>query len=552
MVQDISGPEALSPASVQARRQLEDAKRFLLTGDLKQAQDVCRQLLEEYAEYLGALETLGRTYIAMGKFEAALPCFVRASMLCPDEPSILARLGEVYFHMGGTETALQNLEQAVELGLDDSEAAEAYFTLGRVLESQREYERAIEYFDKSLAIDPGNGLAAYFLGICHEETGEQEKAIKAFRQALKGGLSITDQALVQYCISRGSASKAVKKIFADLDQLKSDLAEVANDKSDSVFFTAHIAAARAHALEGSGKHEDAWNSLVEANEPLNQLYADKHRMRDDMDEANFRRASEWNYAGPPQTASGKTELPVSLFIIGPSRAGKSTLERLVSSMKGVKPGYESEIVQAAANVTSNSSGLMALEYPGQLPFTLHRSFTRNYEEEVLKRAEGSKLFTITHPGLILDVGRIAETVPNAKFIFIERDTDDTALRIFGKIYLKGTNFYAYDVENIYEFLSGYSRLINSWSSVLSGVSMRVTLSVLSGQSMRVTYEEMIADPEKTRAQIAEFCGMPKPKGALPNLGDDTGCAKPYLDMLKKVRAGSSPEQLGGRWVSPSS
>lgn len=536
MIQDKTGPEALSPESVQARRQLEDAQRFLLTGNLEKAQDVCRELLSEHAEYVAALETLGQTYVATGKYEAALPCFARASMLCPDVPSILARLGEVYFHLGGTEMALQSLAEAIDLGLDESDAAEAYYTLGRVFERKCEYDRAAEYFTKVLAIDPGDGVAAYFLGSCHEEIGEHGKAIQAFRQALKGGQSITDQALVQYCISCGPTSKADKKILADLDQLKNDLVKGDNEKTDSAFFTAHIASARAHILEGLGKHDEAWECLVEANEPVNTLYANDVRMSNDMGEASLQRTTQWNYAGPPPDACGDSELPVSLFIIGPSRAGKSTLERLVSSMKGVKRGYENEIVQAVARLTSDSSGLLSLQYPGQLPTALHGSFTSNYEEEVLKRADGAKLFTITHPGLVLDIGRIAETVPNAKFIFIERDTDDTAIRIFGKIYLKDTNFYAYDVEKIYESLSGYSKLINSWSSVLSGVSMRLT------------YEDMIADPEKTRAQIAEFCGMPKLKDALPDLGDDRRCAEPYLDMLKKAHAGSSPDQLGGRWV----
>ena len=39
-------------------------------------------------------------------------------------------------------------------------------------------------------------------------------------------------------------------------------------------------------------------------------------------------------------ATGNGENPISLFILGPSRSGKSTMERLVGGLAGVKRGYE--------------------------------------------------------------------------------------------------------------------------------------------------------------------------------------------------------------------
>ena len=98
----------MSPSSVQARRQLEDARSFLQNGNYAEAQDACRELLGEHAEYVGALYTLGRAYAASQNHEAALPCFIRASMLSPFEPSILVQLGQVYFNLGAGETALQS------------------------------------------------------------------------------------------------------------------------------------------------------------------------------------------------------------------------------------------------------------------------------------------------------------------------------------------------------------------------------------------------------------------------------------------------------------
>ena len=47
----------------------------------------------------------------------------------------------------------------------------------------------------------------------------------------------------------------------------------------------------------------------------------------------------------------------------------------------------------------------------------------------------------------------------------------------------------------------------------------------------VHYEEMIASPLKTRAEVAGLCGLETAGGPMPGLGDDRGCAAPYLVMM---------------------
>ena len=158
---------------------------------------------------------------------------------------------------------------------------------------------------------------------------------------------------------------------------------------------------------------------------------------------------------------------------------------------------------------------------GQLPPSLHQAFTENYADEIAVRAPDASVFTNSHLGTISDLGRIAETVPNMRVIFVERDADDIAHRIFGKIYPLDTNPYAYDIAAIRAHLDFHTRLIEAWSSHLGELSMRVS------------YEDMIADPKDTLAKIADFCGLPAPAGKLPELGDDRGCAKANPEYLKE-------------------
>jgi len=370
------------------------------------------------------------------------------------------------------------------------------------------------------------------------ELGEPKKATKEYESVLKSNMfPPMDHVQILYELSQRPKLDEAGKILADIDALERE-APSFDDDLQVASFTGLINMARASLFECLGEYKDSWNSLEKGNAPLNTAYANAAQATRQQNPKIISLAHDWDYAGPAARLDGNLNIPLSLLILGPSRAGKTTLGRLVASIQGVKRGHESEIVKKSAVRTSMDTGILMMSFPGQLPSTIHGAFSKAYAEEITARAGEIQCYTITHPGLITDLGCIAETVPNMKVVFIEREVDDTALRIFGKYYQEGTNPFAYNLARIYEYIEGYGELVDTWASKLPGVSMHIS------------YEDMIADPKNELEKIADFCGLPRPMGVLPELGDDRGCAKPYLDMLKKARAGSSPEQLGGRWVSP--
>jgi len=50
----------------------------------------------------------------------------------------------------------------------------------------------------------------------------------------------------------------------------------------------------------------------------------------------------------------------------------------------------------------------------------------------------------------------------------------------------------------------------------------------------IKYEDMVADPAGARQIVADLCGVSASHSLLPEIGDDRGCAKPYLDMMRGV------------------
>jgi tetratricopeptide (TPR) repeat protein len=62
--------------------------------------------------------------------------------------------------------------------------ARAYFRIGKAYFDHDEWQRAVEYFEKSLKAQEGNGQAHLLLGLCYREMKQPEQAEKEFEKAV--------------------------------------------------------------------------------------------------------------------------------------------------------------------------------------------------------------------------------------------------------------------------------------------------------------------------------------------------------------------------------
>lgn len=503
----VSDPASAAIAS--AHQKLTQAERLRRSGDLEKAVSICEALIDQYPDYVGALHTLGLIHIRTEKYWQALSCFVRAAMLNPKDWTILTSLAQVYLSLGAAELSAKTLEQAIAINQTD---ANIHFTLGQIYDHEREYELAAKSFEKAVTLDSSHAPAWSELGKVYIHMGLVEEAAEALTSAHK-------------------ANPAVVYALSSLSQLPPHLTDISiltaidevdrktSPKDDD--FVIRTAFARAEALDRLGRYEEAWEQLVAANKPLHQRYGAAYRKHVQTRKAATSRAETYR---PKESGwPSKSDYPISLFILGPSRSGKTTLEKLIGNMRGVKRGYESPIVERAVKRTSQLSGLLTLSLLSGLPKTLDSRFAELYCDELMHRASGAAVFTNTHPGRIADVGRIADTVPNARFVFVRRDTDDTALRILMKHYRKDTNYYGYDVPATYGEIAWYYQLIDIYGEKLASICTQIS------------YEDLIAEPLNELASVANLCGLETFDGLVTPPGDDRGCAGPYKKMLASAR-----------------
>ncbi len=490
----------------EARHAIQEAERERLAGKLDKARASCLSVLRQFPDFVAALHTLGLTLADNQEYDRALQNLHRASMLNPHDANTLTALAGVYLRMGYSAVAARTLEHALKLAPDN---ASVHATLGEIYREEKEYEFSCEAFERALEIDPTFTAAEVGLARCCEHIGDLERAAGTYNKLVANG-SRSISAL--YMLSQLPAHMVEFDVLKLLEEAAADPLTAAKPSSRK-----QLGFARATALDKTGRHEEAWETIcaVRKTEQAqhHHTYARRRALYDRVREAM--REEEMTPIAPSADAPDR---PISLFIVGPSRSGKTTLERLIGSYEGVKRGYENPIVENAVRRSFQVGGFPTRSRPLELPSGLSDLFARFYEEELRQRAGSAQVFTNTLPSRNEDALRIASCIPNTRFVFVKRNMEDQVIRIYMRNY-KGGNEYAWNIDDIHHYLE--------WCHEM----MDIMAAKMPDNAITVHYEEMVSDPEKAVQRVAKLCGLELNAVALPPVGDDRGSGAPYASLM---------------------
>jgi Flp pilus assembly protein TadD len=488
--------------SLQARVQLEEAERLRRLGQHDRARAICEPLVARHGDYFAALHTLGLIHYDKREYSLALGLLVRAAMLNPRSWTTLTALSDVYLRLGAREMAARTLEQAKLIKPKDPDVLA---TLGAIYQSEREYELARDAYGEALALAPSLESAAMGLGVCSMHLGEHAEAAKAFEALYRCGVRNAD---LLYLLS------LLPPALIKVDLMDAAHKLVRRQHEDAAEFDSSIAFVRAAALDRAGRHAEAWEQFAYANQTISR----RIRQRFDALTAANREVIEGLRKTRIKTVNRGGAHPISLFILGPSRAGKSSIESLLGTAAGVKLGYESPSVENAARAAFQTAGFPKTGLLERLPSQFHPLCCEIYCHELAQRAGIAKVFTNTHPAHLYHVSSIATMFPNVRFILVKRNLEDNALRIFMRKYSRG-NSYAYDLKTIHKYLGWCHEIMELLAQKVPDI-VRI-----------VHYEDMVADPAAALRTAVELCGLAMPAKPLPEIGDDRGCALPYRPFM---------------------
>ncbi len=160
---------------------LQLAIRSYEAGQLKEAEQVCSQVLGADPDNPDAYHLLGAIAHRAGKSQLAIELFGRSIEAAPQNAEVHFNLGSVLKNLGNLEQAGEAFAEAVELRPD---YAEAHNNLGAVLHALMRPHDAIACFAKAVAFKPEYVMAHFNLGGALEQVGRHEDAAASFRRAI--------------------------------------------------------------------------------------------------------------------------------------------------------------------------------------------------------------------------------------------------------------------------------------------------------------------------------------------------------------------------------
>ena len=160
---------------------LDTALEHYQAGRLAAAAQICRQMLQQQADDVGALHLLGLIAARHQQFEQAIALYQRVIALQPQHLEAYNNLGIVLMQLGRLPAAIACYRQALNVAPN---RAEVRVNLGNALQVEGDLNGAIACYEQALATKPG--LAAAHKNLAHvlRMQGRLAAAILHHQQAI--------------------------------------------------------------------------------------------------------------------------------------------------------------------------------------------------------------------------------------------------------------------------------------------------------------------------------------------------------------------------------
>ncbi len=185
-----------------------------------------------------------------------------------------------------------------------------------------------------------------------------------------------------------------------------------------------------------------------------------------------------------------------IFVIGLHRSGTTLAERILSGHSAVTAGGETYDVRAQLRRASG------LHFPGEIDPRVvqmrdrldYRAIGAGYLQGMAWRARGAAMVTDKLPSNYFNVGFIAQALPAARFICLDRDPIDVGLSCLRTLFSAACP-YSYDQQEYVAHYRNYQRLMAHWRTQFGD------------RILDVAYDDLVNAPEQTATRMAQFCGL---------------------------------------------
>ncbi|MGD0831580.1 MAG: tetratricopeptide repeat protein [Terracidiphilus sp.] len=271
-LQLVPKPPSRQGARVDLRELCAKAIQFHQSGQLAQAEQIYRQILDLDPRHADSLHLLGVLAHQVGRNDVSVELIRKAIAIDKRPAAYHSNLGTALQALGNFDEAAACYESALKLKPD---LAEAQMNLGVVLEAQGNLDSAEKHFRRALALRPSLAEAHVNLGNILQTQGKQAEAVARYERALQikpdmaevhGNLGNAHQA-------RGNLEEAITSYKRALS-LKPTIPELHTNLANALLAQGNLHDAEisyARALELRPQYAEAWYNLGNLRQAENKL-----------------------------------------------------------------------------------------------------------------------------------------------------------------------------------------------------------------------------------------------------------------------------------------
>ncbi|MGD0628937.1 MAG: tetratricopeptide repeat protein, partial [Terracidiphilus sp.] len=168
------------------------AEAMLNAGRLPDAEQVYHDIVAERPNYWQAYNNLGVALSRQARYEEAEKAFAEASMTAPTVALPMANLGVTYIQLGKPLEARNKLTESLKRGA----SKDTYLALGDLDFESKNYDSALNYYQKASDIEPNFHLIQRNIGDCYAMLGNHKLETESYRKAanlISNSLSVNPQ-----------------------------------------------------------------------------------------------------------------------------------------------------------------------------------------------------------------------------------------------------------------------------------------------------------------------------------------------------------------------
>ena len=411
-----------------------------------------------------------------GDLNGAAAAFDQLATQAPNAAPVAQMQGQIALRLGFPAEAARQLARADRLTPRNRDILKQ---LVAAQEAAGEVDAAYATYDQLIALDPKSPEWLSGKILLMQQVGALDKAARLLRRAIK---KMPEQAFFYRMLTSGEKLKSADPLITQMQKRLKAKGVSARDRSQFGYALAKV-------MSDQGRHDQVFAYLNIANAAEREMHPfDFKALKDDAWALIHAQA---DVPFPVRTADDDF---MPIFLVGTPRSGTTLIERVLAAHPQASGIGESALAMRGIPVLLGQPG--AYRPLGDVPQDTRDGYARAVERHARRMGAETRAVVDKSMNTHRIMGAIRVTMPNARFVVIDRDPRDVALSIYRNTFPPGQHRYANDLGDIARYIHDFREGVAFWTDRLPEAPHVVN------------YEAFVGDPETQTRALIEAVGLP--------------------------------------------